>query len=346
MDQSAANPMTNQLGPGVSEDLVRHSVERSGYPLQAVAANLLRKRFWVQEEWCYVDRDSEDLRSIDLRAQVGLHELDPQPRVRPQLTLIVECKQSQLPYVFFQSKSSYGLLDYPNVFGLPSSSIMIFSDDDPSTWSLSIPTALGLDHHEFVSSPAFCNTFSKCVRKGPELELSGTEVYGGLILPLIKALDHLSKAEAPTDTAWYFDAHLSIAVGVLDAPMVVARLQDGCTKLELVPWVRVVRHEATGEEQQVPRDRLWSVDIVHVDFLPTYLDAHLIPFAEEFSRRVLRHTTEIATGQAFVPKMGMNCWDDIESRMEPRQLVHKFKRTQGMGKSLSSYLLSRGKRQP
>jgi hypothetical protein len=41
-----------------------------------------------------------------------------------------------------------------------------------------------------------------------------------------------------------------------------------------------------------------------------------MPFAESFAERVLRHTDELATGRAFVPGMGANCWREVESRMK------------------------------
>jgi hypothetical protein len=60
------------------------------------------------------------------------------------------------------------------------------------------------------------------------------------------------------------------------------------------------------------------VDIVHKDFLPVYLQTHALPFAQRFSERVLRHTTELATGKGFVPGMKQDWTSTIEGRLKPR----------------------------
>ena len=322
MKVSSENPITNQIGPGISEDVIRSAVDESGYPLQTFVADILRTSFMIAEEWAYVDRDTGELRSLDLRAHRMLFDrelINPQPRVRPALDLLIECKQSELPYVFFESHVQHHLLEHPVVYGLHESSILITTDDSKSSWNFHIGIALGLHLHPFQDAPKVAKTFSKCVRKGSKLELSGTDAYSHLILPLVKAIDHLGIAEKPTDTAIYFDAHLSVALGVLDAPMLVARAETGGTVLELVPWVRVIRHEYANKKYKHNRDRHWVVDIVHKDYFKQYLESKLEPFAAEFAERVLRHPTEIATAKAFVPGMEHDSWHDIESRMQAKR---------------------------
>jgi hypothetical protein len=344
MDHSTNNPPTNQLGPGISAEQVINAVEKSGYPLQTIVGTVLRRKFDVQEEWGYVDRDSGDLRSMDMRADLRLHGWSPQPRVRPHLTLVIECKQSQLPYVFFQAESPSGLLDHPKVFGLHTPTITVSTDDDASTWVFTVIHALDLHEHGFQTAPSFCTTFSRCVRKSADLELSGTEAYSGLVLPLIKALDHLSNAERPPDTAVYFDAHLCVGLGVLDAPMIVARRDAGATRLEFTPWIRVLRHEYSEAAEAFSRDRLWALDVVHKDFLETYLESHLIPFAEQFAGRVLAHPNEIATGEAFAEGMGADSWRDVESRLRPKRFEATVKRTRSVGRNLFRFALRVGRR--
>jgi len=116
VNETTGNPDTNRIGAGISEDQIVSAVQKSGYPLQVSVSEMLRakassqgSRFLVQEEWSYADDDTKGLRSIDLRADLILHSYDPQPRVRPQLNLLIECKQSQLPYVFFQAQGSWRL---------------------------------------------------------------------------------------------------------------------------------------------------------------------------------------------------------------------------------------------
>lgn len=320
MNNTPQNPASNQLGAGVNEAQVLAAVDKSGYPLQTIVGQILSSDFNVQQEWCYVDRDSKELRAIDIHARRWLYDWGsgPQPRVRPHLDLLVECKQSLLPYAFFLSSSGRVSLVSPEVAGLNHNNIEISTDDDLSTYTLPIITTLSLHTDSFQQAPLYASSFSKCARKGAELELSGVEVYSGLILPLIKALHHLRIAEQPVQTALYFDAHLVIALGVLDAPMVAVSVENGATALTLTPWVRVLRHEYMEEAEKWERDRLWAVDIVHKDFLPVYIQTHALPFAQRFSERVLRHTIELMVGKGFVSGMKKDLTSPIESRLKPR----------------------------
>jgi len=341
MNQAPSNPVTNQIGVGVTEEQIRAAVEKSGYPLQTTAGDLLRsepveeaEKFRVQEEWSFLDRDTKELRNIDLFAELRLHGWNPQPRVRPQLSLLVECKQSQLPYIFFHTPDTPLLMDFPTVAGLHRDKVVITSDDDPSSWTVTVTHALDLHRDPFLAAPNFCHTLSKCVRKGTDLELSGSEAYNGLVIPLVKALQHFVHAQAPVETAWYFDCHLTLGLAVVDAPMIGVAIEAGEPVLSALPWVRVLRHEYLEEAERPERDRVWVLEVVHKDYLRAYLKDHLLPFAARFAERAIRHTTELATGVAFVPRMGVDGWEPVETRMEPRSVVSRTARTSAIGRNI------------
>lgn len=318
MNQSENNPNSNQLNAGVTEALVLDAVRRSGYPLQTFIADLLREnQLGVQEEWSFIDKDLGDLRALDIHASKRLYDLKGNHRVRPHLNLLIECKQSDLPYMFFKAIGNTWLPDFPRIGGLSKDEIVISTDDDRSTWSHSIINALQLDKHDFHTQSVFCHTFSKCVRKGKELELSGSDAYNGLVLPLTKAVQHLVHAERPGETAAYFDAHLILGVGVVDAPMVTVELENGSPILSMTPWVRVLRHEYVDSDGWWERNKMRAIDVVHKDYFSQYLLGGLIPFAEEFGQLVLKHSKEVSTGEAFVSGMGRNSRSDLEPRMKP-----------------------------
>lgn len=342
MKHTPDNPPTNQLGSGITESRVVEAVERSGYPLQVHVAAILRSTvgpciepFGVLEEWSYLDRDSGELRNVDLHAELRLHEWDPQPRVRPKLNVLIECKQSQLPYVFFLSPGNVVGVDFPVVAGLRKDRIVAISDDDPSSWNLTVMHALDLHEDPYQVTPPFCHTLSKCVRKGSDVELSGSEAYNSLILPLVKALHHFKHTQTSVETAWYWDAHLAIGLGVLDAPMVAVNVENGPPVFTAMPWVRALRHEYQDKTEHSERNRIWILDIVHRDYFASYLSDHLLPFAGRFAQRILRHPTELATGAAFVPGMGANGWNAIEQRMQPRSRAAGTARTLAIGRSIA-----------
>ena len=115
------NPDGNCLSKGVSVDAVQAAIDKSGCPLQTVLGNLLRDDFAVQDEWSFLDRDTKELRAIDLHAGKELFDrtrLNESPRVRPSINLLVECKQSELPYVFFLSPKPYWTPEFPLISGL------------------------------------------------------------------------------------------------------------------------------------------------------------------------------------------------------------------------------------
>jgi hypothetical protein len=318
MESAPDSPTANTFGSGVTDAMVEQAIRSSGYPLQLVVAQTLAKDFSLQEEWSFVDPDTGTARTIDLVATKHLFEWEePQPRVRPALNLVIECKQSDLPYVFFLSGSRPCLPDFPIISGLKAKHIVLTSDDDPSSWSCRPLEVLGLFRHPFLTeSVPFCMTFSKCARKGSELVLSGSDPYQSLVFPILKAAQHFDKIQKPPSTAFYFDCEIVIGLGILDAPMVGVRLTDSGTKTELLPWVRVVRHEPHDGHSKHDSTQVLGIDIVHKDYLGTYLDHHVMPFANEFTRLVLKHPDPLADTRGFVSGMGVNSWNDIEPRLQ------------------------------
>lgn len=340
------NPVTNRLGDGVTEDDILQAVGKSGYPLQTWVASLLKERiqekdrpFFIQEEWSFIDRDTHDLRNLDIhmRDHMWTPEEVEALRVRPELDLFIECKQSSLPYVFFLSDDPPWARNFPIIAGLKGSEVMLSTDDDRSTWSHSIVHVLGLSQHPFVEgAPYNCLSFSKCVwpgknnemaakDKGVELptrarkiELSGSDVFHGLVLPLVKALNHFEDIERPVPTARFFDCHISLALGVLDAPMIGIRMANGVSTMEYVPWVRVIRHESVETRQHRGFGRMYAIDVVHKDYLDDYMDKEVQPFANEFSERVKRHGEVLAACRGFVSGFGRDSsLDEIDKRLRP-----------------------------
>lgn len=343
MKKASGNPTTNELGNGITENHVQHAVFDSGYPLQTTVVNNLLSRFQVQEEWSYVDSDTQTIRTLDILASRDLFEFtEPQPRIRPSLDLLIECKKSELPYVFFLTQSKPWVPHFPIIAGLSSEYINLTSDDDPSTWSFRVLHVLGLESHPFLrNAPEFCTTFSKCVRKGKNIALSGSESYNGLVFPILKSLSHFRLVEQPPKTAIYFDCHLVIGLGVLDSPMVGVRIKDNGNEMELLPWVRVVRHQSGDEEDHYHRINIYALDIVHKDFLETYLEKHVLPFANVFSQFALKHQHVLAESRGFVSGLGKDSWHNIEDRLDKFGGEAKTKRYKAIGKKIFSLVWGR-----
>lgn len=309
------NPPTNRLGSGVEADDVLEAVSASGYPLQTVVANKLNRDFThTQEEWSYRDSDTNDLRTLDVLARRALYVTTMErPKVDPYLALLIECKRAELPYVFFLSAGEAATPDFPLVTGVPKLNVQVA--DTGSTYSgVRVPQALSLDADAFVREAEFCTTFAKCARKGKKLELSGSEAYNALVLPLSKALHHFDMAWTTKPRVKYagYLCHLALAVGVLDAPMVGVRASESSSQAILLPWVRVVRHESAeaADRERVNRPKVLAIDIVHKDFFDVYLNEHVGSFATRFLNLVVKHQEALSSGSGSAAR-------GQEPRIEP-----------------------------
>jgi len=340
MNTASINPEENRLPDGLSAALLEAAVAASGYPLQTIVASQLRaRRYNITEEWAFQDKETGQLRTLDILASLDLYDAkDTHRYVRPGLDLLIECKQSTMPYVFFASETRPGLGGSAmRVVGLRRDEITVTTDDDPSTWSFSTIQALSLADHTFVAEPlSVALAFSKAAWRNKEVVLSGADPYQSLMLPLTKALDDHAARAAPVATAVYFDAVLPAAIAVIDGPMVVATVKPDCVTYELSPWVRVYRHDVDREAgHRFARNRLHAVDCVHAAWLSEYLAAHLEPFAAEYGRRALAHHKEVATGSAFASQMGSDSFEGVKNRLRPRELRHKARRSAGIVKGIA-----------
>ena len=321
MDQAPDNPPENSLHPGINDTDVQAAIASSGYPLQSLVGESLKSHnFLVQDEWGYHDRTTGTNRAIDLLARLDLRQLpSDDSRIRPAVTLIVECKQSDLPYVFFDSKPM-AQAQIARMAGLRKDQVIIKTDDDRSTWTYSTLHCLDLHRHPFLAEPPSCaSTLSKCVRNQSKLVMSGSDGYLNVVLPLMSALTYYIKVAKPPNTAFWFDARIVVGIAVLDAPMVTVEVDSGTNRMQLSPWVRVHRHETTNRKHFAEWGDLYALDFVHRSYFPTYLSNHLLPFSSSFADLALKHHHELASGTAFVSGMGENFYDEVESRLLPRK---------------------------
>ena len=201
---------------------------------------------------------------------------------------------------------------------------------------------LELERHTFINEPECCSSFAKCERVGRNLQLSGEEVYRDLVLPIMKAMHHFQLAETPVQTALYFDCHLSFGVAVIDAPIVGVTLYKQSHKIKLIPWVRLVRHETGEVPDWTHRMNLFAIDLIHKDYFKSYLNEHLIPFAQEFSRLAIRHQKILVSGKAFVSGMGKGPWGNFEQRIKPLSTIRKSGRIITILNHLIRLLIGKG----
>ena len=294
------NPEVNQLPPGIDESELGSAIEISGYPLQGMVAKMLGNHFNVTEEWGYIDAETKEHRSLDLFAGRPLTAAET-GGVHPRIALLIECKRSRHPYVFFRSMANRNTRDFPRVVGMPGGGIALRETGTNRSMVLSPWMAFDVHKLPFVDpGPPKCATFAKATPSGKKVELTGADPFNSLILPLSKALDHAVPSHGVDSRATNAFPTLMLLVSVLDAPMLLVDEPEKAAEPVLCPWVRVFREEARSKIQPWDnpwdRNRYYTIDAVHSGFLETFLAQHLLPFAQEFAARCVKNAEIVLRG--------------------------------------------------
>ena len=307
-----------KIAPGITVADIEKAIKKSGFPLQTLMATYLSKSFYVQEEWPFIDSDSAETRTLDIFAnRMFFKPKDYQSYARPELNMLIECKQSESPYVFFLSTNSPATTDFPLITGLHNSEIELKTDEDRSTHVAPLIECLGLSSHPFISGDIpSAMSFSKYVQNG-KMELQGDEPFRNIVLPLVKGIRHFKDYSNPPSTALYFDCGITLGVVLIDAPLLGVLSNENKNEISELNWVRVFKRTSENAEYMHDRSKCFAIDVISKDFLEEYLEKNLIPFMELFSKRVIKHQKVIATGKGFVPGLNKRR-GGIETRLKPR----------------------------
>lgn len=305
----ARDPHANELKGGIDLKKLEKAVELSGYPLQTEVALVLdRAGVEVREEWSYRDRDTGKLRAIDLLGTKWLRE-EPTfgERLFPALALIIECKRSHWPYVFFRSAKSERPRDFPAVYGLKKKYIGIGSGKEGA--QVTVADALRLGDLTFLNSgPPQATSFTRAERKGKNVKLSGADPFNRVMIPLVCAMDGASAYFQSLGGKGAATA-LTFAVCVVDAPMVLADATQPAHTLSMQSWVRIVRQEIVQERRSTAL-RFYTIDVVHVTYLSEYLKT-VLEVAEEFAVRATDKSSILLGGYASVPDIARWGWQEL-----------------------------------
>ncbi|MFI8296890.1 hypothetical protein ACIGCZ_13180 [Streptomyces nigra] len=310
MEVSPENPAENQLGAGVKEEDLLKAVAASGYPLQAVAVDLIASNLFsdqsvleVQEEWSYIDEDTGEFRNLDAYISRQFDHIG-RGHIRPHLTMLVECKKSELPFVFFLRQAPCG--DFPRLIGMPHQQLGLRFPGDatangtgPITIGMHLSHVLGLSEVPFSLEPPRAIAMSKAVRKSGSIELTGEETFRGIALPLMKAFKHFSRVCQPKPEHCYYDVRAVFPVAVVRAPMIGVQVIEGEPKMTALPWVRVVRVEPSTERFRSGYAELYAMDVVHEAYLEAYTKK-VHAACQEIFRRMELISIPLITGIAVL----------------------------------------------
>lgn len=312
MRERSGNPANNALLAGTQEEALLSAIKLSGYPLQGVVASKLLREFNVTEEWGYLDDQTNDHRSLDIYAFKRLKS-DDNARISPGLILLIECKRSRHPFVFFKRVVERPAPSFPTIDGLPNRQVWLHNLGGQRMLQISPARALGLDKLPFVTSgPPVCAAFSKAAVKGNRVELSGSDGFNTIVLPLVKALRHTVSSHRRPETKDVLFPMLLLCVSVIDAPMLLIEEPESAGDPVLAPWMRIVRHESYKEVGGT-QSRFYALDAVHVGFFDDYVEKHVLPFASEFATRAIERQDVLRFG-GDVHNLNEWDWDKITPR--------------------------------
>jgi hypothetical protein len=317
-------PPYGALSEGITGPALLEAIKKSGYPFQAEVVDVLSSELsrqdikaTLQEEWPYVDSDGNTPRSLDIYAQMSVPTEEVREgkngttrgRIRVAIDLLVECKQSSYPFVFFLRNGPFiPKARHPEIVGLPHEKLRIFSPSDSLndfSFMMPIHDVLGSFDLSFCSVPTpFAVSFAKAMRKGSRLELTGEETYRSITLPLMKAADHLKLQYKPnpktshTGRPRHYSMHFVVCVAVVRAPMIGTFLSNGKNHLISLPWVRSARMDPADPDHWPESNRTRYFDVVHIDYFSSYLQ-HIVRDLTELARRAKKIDGPMADGYGF-----------------------------------------------
>jgi hypothetical protein len=121
------------------------------------------------------------------------------------------------------------------------------------------------------AGPATCAAFSRAEVNGEKVELSGSDLFNRVVMPLANASDHAMRTFGHPGGNEIVYPQLIFCIAVLDAPMLLVESPEQWSDPILNPWVRVIRQEPNIDQFTEGPIRHYGVDLVHVDFFDTFI---------------------------------------------------------------------------
>ncbi len=237
---------------GTSEtDEIEKDIKLSGFPLEIEVTAVLKRNGWqVRNQVYYLDKDEGKPRSIDIVAhkaffeEYGVHD-------RLNISLIIECKASVKPWVFFTSPK-----DGQPLFKLPFSLIKNFAVPKLEL-SLNVARWMQKQMHYTSALSEQCAIISY----EPFKEGRGREILEATY-QVTKALDYfLEDFKRAVTLVSMKPAFVLFPAIVFDGHMFECELQNGDLKLSQNNCIQYF----------VERERYFLIDIIGKSFLPEYL---------------------------------------------------------------------------
>jgi hypothetical protein len=184
MRPNEVQKQTERKGPSIQQ--IRQAIGRSGYLFeQPVAYRLREYGYLVMPNYNFEDVDSGESREIDLHAIIGRYEEDLDVLI--EQLLLIECKKTTNPLVFFSKPAYRELRQIDNYFDLVGNPESVYAGRSRGILRLEHYLDFSDLSHRYKLSDT-SSQFCMVMHKGKEWEAKHEHIYDGMIVPLIKCL--------------------------------------------------------------------------------------------------------------------------------------------------------------
>src|SRR5260370_11586913 len=170
------------------EDKILEDVHKTGSPTEIIAASLMRSRGWyVLHNPSYLDDSEGRSREFDIRAYRGLSETISDRRYSVGIYLMVECKKSEKPWVFFTTPADHGDVRLGSLIISSLEKQQVFTDRSHSESIIS--DAELRDFHHYFRQTRLARTFCQPF-KGTEKNDYSPMIYSAIMSAVKATLFH------------------------------------------------------------------------------------------------------------------------------------------------------------
>ncbi len=244
---------------------ILQELKKTGFPTEVICADIMQKCGWgVLHNPSYWDDSEKVSREFDIRAYKNWKYITPGGNYFLAVYLIVECKKSEKPWVFFSSPETFStrLSQF-----IKTSDSFIFTNSSHSESQIS--DAILLETHHYFKNPKLARTFYEPF-KGQEKSDMSQMIYSAIMSSVKATLFHSQDRRSDEYTFIYYPM-IIFNGNMYDAQ--VKSLND----IELVPSEHIrlsfnymlpksSKHSTIWEQQE-----RFIIDVVHYGYLEKFL---------------------------------------------------------------------------
>ena len=250
------------------ENDILAELKKTGYPTEVVSSSILQQQGWgVTHNPSYRDDLEGSNREYDIRAYKSW-KFFPGEEVSKSLDvfLLIECKKSEKPWVFFTTNESHSRLRLGSV--LHTTVKWLFTNREKSQTRIS-DTLLRQCHHYF-QNPRLARTFYEPFKKHEKSDVTAQTIYSAVISAIKATIFHVQgEKERRSPTIYY---PVIIFSGSLFEAIVLSQ-ED----IQLLPSKHIQLSFNYIMPADPSDDNIWAsqktfiVDIVHESYINDFL---------------------------------------------------------------------------